>query len=164
MATSSAAMKRVDVAAIADALSIPTELRRKEKTVANEMAAKERYPYEPTVQQVHLQLIDRMKRERAIVDMEASELTAEVTNLRRGLAEANGDLSTAKGEIEAYQALVRRARATIRNMHLQLHPKHRAKLDKGDPGLKVGDKNRLRDNWCPTCAVLVEMDEERSAS
>lgn len=117
-----------------------------------------KWPYEPSMLETRNELLERYRHMHQRAELEAAELRAELTNVRRGLGDLNSLVQTAQGQRESLEDLARRARGIIRSMHLQLKPRHAKKLHHGDPSFKVGDKNHLIEAWCPTCAVLLEME------
>ncbi len=117
-----------------------------------------KWPYEPSMLETRNQLLERYRHMHYRAELEASELRAEMVNVRRGLGDLNALVQTSEGQREALEDVIRRARGIMRAMHLQLKPAHRQKLSTKDPSLKVGDKNKLIESWCPTCAVILETE------
>jgi hypothetical protein len=126
--------------------------------VANDAAVKPNgidWRHSSLVQAEMTQIIERERLEN--ID-NLAEARIELRELKEQLRGAEKSIEHQQGEISAMREVIVRARNIIRSQHLTLKPKHRRRLNAKDPGLKTGDVNSLADAWCPTCAVLIEMD------
>lgn len=75
---------------------------------------------------------------------------------RIGQLERYGDLNTKA--LVRMQETLDRAQNLLRFHHLTVKPKHKRRLRAKDASLATGDKNSLAEAWCPTCALILEMD------